>query len=339
MSATREIHPTMSMPRRRALQGAAAAFVAAACGASGTAWAQAAAYPSRPIKLLVPFPAGALTDSLGRFVAEGLRASLGQPVVIENRPGAGTLLGAAQVAKAPADGYNLMIATTSTLALSPAMQAAPPASAADFVGVAMIGSVTLMLVTRPDLKARNLPELVAALRAEPNRYNYATPGNGTIHHVLVEQIKAQEKVSATHVPYQGSIPALSDVMSGRIDFMFIDAVAAMPQIQAKKVNVIAVAGPKRVAALPDVPTVPEAFPAIDTQAWQSVVSPKGTPVAVVDRLNAEISRHLDLPESRAQLLRMGVEANPMPVKAFQDLIVKDEQRLGNLVRSIGIKAN
>ena len=325
-----------SMPRRRFMQGAAAVLAASACTAP---WAQPAAYPNRPIKLLVPFPAGALTDSLGRFVAEGLRASMGQPVVIENKPGAGTLLGAAQVAKSPADGYHLMIATTSTLALSPAMQAAPPATAADFVGVAMIGSVTLMLVIRPDWKVRNLTELVAALRAEPNRYNYATPGNGTIHHVLVEQIKAQEKVSATHVPYQGSIPALSDVMSGRIDFMFIDAVAAMPQIQARKVNVIAVAGPKRVAALPDVPTVPEAFPAIDTQAWQSVVAPKGTPAAVVERLNAEISRYLDLPESRAQLLRMGVEANPMPVKAFQDLIAKDEQRLGNLVRTIGIKAN
>lgn len=333
MSMSERIPP---LRRRRVLQGLAAMVAA---GSSAAALAQPAAYPNRPIKLLVPFPAGALTDSLGRFVADGLRASLGQPVVIENKPGAGTLLGAAQVAKSPPDGYQLMIATTSTMALSPAMQASPPATAADFVGVAMIGSVTLLLITRPDWKVRNLQELVAALRAEPNRYNYATPGNGTIHHVLVEQIKAQEKVTATHVPYQGSMPALSDVMSGRIDFMFLDLVAAMPQIQAKKVNVIAVAGPKRVASLADVPTVPETFAAIDTQAWQSVVAPKGTPAAVVDRLNAEINRHLDLPESRAQLLRMGVEANPMPVKAFQDLIVKDEQRLGNLVRSIGIKVN
>jgi tripartite-type tricarboxylate transporter receptor subunit TctC len=295
-------------------------------------------YPTRPIKLVVPYPAGALTDSLGRFVGEGLRASLGQAVVVENRPGAGTLLGASVVAKSPADGYSLMIATTTTLALSPAMQSAPPATAADFVGVAMIGSVTLMLVVRPDWKVRNLRELVAAIAAEPGRFNYASPGNGTMHQVLVEMIKSQEKISATHVPYQGSMPAVSDVMAGRVDFMFLDAVAAMPQIQARKVNVIAIAGSQRAAALPDVPTVSETYPAIDTQAWQAVVAPRATPAAIVERLNAEINRQIDSAEGRAQLLRMGVDANPMSVKALAEVIARDEQRLGALVRANNIKA-
>ena len=296
------------------------------------------AWPSRPIRLVVPYPAGALTDSLGRFVGEGLRASLGQTVVVENRPGAGTLLGASVVAKSPADGYNLMIATTTPLALAPAMQPAPPATAADFVGVAMIGSVTLMLVVRPDWKVRNLRELVAAIAAEPGRFNYASPGNGSMHQVLVEMIKSQEKINATHVPYQGSMPAVSDVMAGRVDFMFLDAVAAMPQIQAGKVHVIAIAGSQRAAALPNVATVTETYPAIDTQAWQALVAPRGTPAAIVDRLNAEINRHIESADGRAQLLRMGVDANPMSVKALAELIARDEQRLGALVRTNNIKA-
>ncbi|MBC7468865.1 MAG: tripartite tricarboxylate transporter substrate binding protein [Ramlibacter sp.] len=321
--------------RRRLLQGAALAL-----GASSalTGLAQAG-YPDHPIKLLVPFPAGALTDSLGRLMAERLRPVLGQAVVVENRPGAGTLLGASQVAKSPPDGYNLIVATSTTLAIAPAMFAAPPAVAADFIGVGMIGSVTLILITRPDLKARNLTELVALLRAEPGKYNFGSPGNGTMHQLLVEMIKSQEKVSATHIPYQGSMGALSDLMTGRIDFMFIDAVAGLPQIQAGKVNAIAVAGAKRAPALPQVATVAETYPRIDMQAWQSIAAPKGTPMAVVSRLNAEMNKLLETPELRATLLKLGVEANPMSVQGLNELIATDEKRFGDLVRAVGVKAN
>lgn len=321
--------------RRRLLQGAALAL-----GASSalTGLAQAG-YPDHPIKLLVPFPAGALTDSLGRLMAERLRPVLGQAVVVENRPGAGTLLGASQVAKSPPDGYNLIVATSTTLAIAPAMFAAPPAVAADFIGVGMIGSVTLILITRPDLKARNLTELVALLRAEPGKYNFGSPGNGTMHQLLVEMIKSQEKVSATHIPYQGSMGALSDLMTGRIDFMFIDAVAGLPQIQAGKVNAIAVAGAKRAPALPQVATVAETYPRIDMQAWQTIAAPKGTPMAVVNRLNAEMNKLLETPELRATLLKLGVDANPMSVQALNELIATDEKRFGDLVRAVGVKAN
>ena len=321
--------------RRRLLQGAALALSASS---ALTGLAQAG-YPDHPIKLLVPFPAGALTDSLGRLMAERLRPVLGQAVVVENRPGAGTLLGASQVAKSPPDGYNLIVATSTTLAIAPAMFATPPAVAADFIGVGMIGSVTLILITRPDLKARNLTELVALLRAEPGKYNFGSPGNGTMHQLLVEMIKSQEKVSATHIPYQGSMGALSDLMTGRIDFMFIDAVAGLPQIQAGKVNAIAVAGAKRAPALPQVATVAETYPRIDMQAWQSIAAPKGTPMAVVSRLNAEMNKLLETPELRATLLKLGVEANPMSVQGLNELIATDEKRFGDLVRAVGVKAN
>ena len=296
-------------------------------------------YPDRGIKLVVPFPAGALTDSLGRMIAERLRPILGQSIVVENRPGAGTLLGASVIAKAPPDGYNLLVATSSTLAISPSLYANPPAITSDFVGVAMIGSVSLFLVTRKDLKVNNLAELVEEMRQRPGKLNFASPGSGTMHHLIVETIKVQEKVDAMHIPYQGSVTALSDLMSGRIDFMFLDAVAALPQISANKINVIAVAASRRNTNLPSVPTVSETFPLIDIQAWQTIAAPKNTPAAIVQRLNEEINKSLDSPEGRASLQRVGVDANPLSLKALEELIARDEKRLGNLVKSLGLKAS
>ncbi|KQT08129.1 Bug family tripartite tricarboxylate transporter substrate binding protein [Ramlibacter sp. Leaf400] len=324
------------LTRRRLLAQAAAAGGALALPLSSLAQG---GYPDRPIKLLVPFPPGALTDTLGRLVAERVRTALGQPLVVENRPGAGTLLGASVVAKSPPDGYQLMVATSTTLAISPAMYAAPPATPADFIGVAMIGAVSLYLVTRPDLKVANLGELVTEIRNTPGKLNFGSPGNGTMHHLIVEMIKAQEKVQATHVAYQGSMTALQDLMTGRIDFMFLDAVAAMPQIQAGKINAIAVAAARRTQALPQVATVAETFPQIDLQAWQTVAAPRATPMPVVQRLNAEINKALDSAEGRAALQKVGVDANPMSVQALNELIARDEKRLGDLVRAAGLKAS
>ena len=296
-------------------------------------------YPDRGIKLVVPFPAGALTDSLGRMIAERLRPILGQSIVVENRPGAGTLLGASVIAKSPPDGYSLLVATSSTLAISPSLYANPPAITSDFVGVAMIGSVSLFLVTRKDLKVNNLAELVEEMRQRPGKLNFASPGSGTMHHLIVETIKVQEKVDAMHIPYQGSVTALSDLMSGRIDFMFLDAVAALPQISANKINVIAVAASRRNTNLPNVPTVSETFPSIDIQAWQTIAAPKNTPPAIIQRLNEEINKSLDSPDGRASLQRVGVDANPLSLKALEELIARDEKRLGNLVKSLGLKAS
>jgi tripartite-type tricarboxylate transporter receptor subunit TctC len=321
-------------PSRRSVLRSAAAVGA---GLALPAWAQGG-YPDRPVKLVVPFPPGALTDTLGRLVADRLRPALAQPVVVENRPGAGTLLGASVVAKSPPDGYNLMVATSTTLAISPAMYAAPPALPSDFIGVAMIGSVSLFLVTRADLKVASLGELVAEMRRN-GQMNFGSPGIGTMHHLLVEMIKAQEKVNATHVPYQGSMAAVSDLLTGRIDFMFLDAVAALPQLQAGKLNAIALAAARRLAALPHVPTVAETFPAIDLQAWQTVAAPRGTPMPIVQRLNAEINKSLDSADGRAALLKVGVDANPLGVQAVNDLIARDEKRLGDLVRAAGLKAS
>lgn len=319
--------------RRQVLGALAAGLLPVVPGA----FAQAG-YPDRLIKLTVPYPPGALTDSLGRLVAERLRIGLGQPVIVENRAGAGTLLGAAAVAKSPADGYQLLVATSTTLAISPAMFAQPPALPTDFVGVAMIGSVSLLLVTRPDLKVQSLADLVTLVRRDPGKFTFGSPGNGTMHQLIVEMVKAQEKLTATHVPYQGSMTALGDLMSGRIDFMFLDVVAALPQVQAGKINAIAVSAARRLPALPNVPTVAETYPSIDVQAWQSIVAPKGTPDSVVQRLNAELNKQLGEAETRVALQTVGVEPNPMSVAALNELIGRDVRRFGELVRAIGLKA-
>lgn len=302
------------------------------------AWAESN-FPDHPIKLTVPYPPGALTDALGRIVAERLRVSFGQPVVVENKAGAGTLLGAAAVAKSPPDGYSLLIATSTTLAISPAMFSSPVVLPSEFAGVAMIGSVSLLLVTRPDLKVTSLPELVALMRRDPGKYSYGSPGNGTMHQLLIEMIKVQEKVQATHIPYQGSLTALRDLLTGRIDFMFLDVVAALPQVKAGKINAIAVSAAHRLPALPNVPTVAETYPAIDVQAWQSVVAPRGTPDAVLQRLNIGINQQLRTPELKAALQAVGVEANPMSTAALDELIGRDAKRFAELVHSLGLRVN
>ena len=324
----------LSRFRRRLLQGAA---LAAATLAPFGAWA--VDYPDKPVHLLVPFPPGGLTDVLGRIVAERLQRALGQPFVIDNRPGAGTLIGAGIVAKAPADGYTLMVATSSTLGISPVLYENTSFRIADLVGVAMLGDVSLLLVTRPDFPAANAAELVAALRAKPGGYNFASPGSGTVHHLLIEMLKAQEGVAVTHVPYQGSGPALTDMMSGRIDFMLIDASIGLPQVRAGKIKLLAIASSKRSSLAPDTPTLTETYPKLDLQAWQSIAAPAGTPPALVARLNAEINRELATPEFRAQLVKVGLEPRPMGVAEFNEMVRRDAARWAELVKVSGAKAN
>ena len=326
--------------RRRIVQAAAAAGV----GLTGAVvpWPSLgqATYPDRPITLVVPYPPGGLTDALGRLLGEQMRPALGQPWVIENRPGAGTLRGAAQVAKAAADGYTLLVATSTTLAISPAMFPSPPATAADFTGVAMIGSVNLFLVTRPDLDVKNLADLVTLLRRNPDRYSFASPGNGTMHHLIVEMIKKQEKVSATHVPYQGSVTALTDLMGGRIDFMFIDAVGRP-------------AAGRRRQGQGDRGRRAEALGAAArcTPPWRkptrrSTCRPGNRSrrraarrATIVARLNAEINKQLATADLKDALRKVGVEANPMSPQALNDFIDADAKRFADLVKSAGVKAN
>lgn len=322
--------------RRLALQGLGAA---AAGLATSQGWAQSSGYPDRPIRILVPFPPGALTDNLGRAVAERLRTAFNQPVVVENRPGAGTMLAGSQVAKATPDGYTLMVATSTTLGIAPFLFPNPPIRITDLTGIAMLGNVQLILVARPDLPANQLRELISLLRSAPGRFNYASPGNGTVHHLLMEMIKAREKVSSVHIPYTGSVPALTDIIAGRMDFMFVDVAVGLPQVRAGKLKALAVTGAKRSGLLPDVAAVGEVLPGLEFQAWQSIAGPNGMPADVQARLHGEINKALNTPEVRAQFAQIGVEANPMSQADFNAMITRDAAAWQAVIKQSGAKVD
>ena len=295
------------------------------------------AWPSQPIRVVVPFPPGGLTDVLGRLVAERLQSAFGQPAVVDNRPGAATQVGAALVAKQPADGYTLLIATSTTLGIVPALYAKPLIAVAEFAAVAMLGNVTFFLVARPDLAATTPPKLMAMLRDRPDTYSYGSPGAGTAHHLLVELIKTRENAKAQHVPYQGSTKAVVDLMESRLDFMFLDASVALPQIVAGKIKALAVTGKSRLPSQPDVPALTEFYDGLDLQAWQSIVGPAGLAVTTVEKINAEINKALGEPTFMQRLQEVGVEPTPLTVKAFGDLIQRDAGRWAELVRVSGAR--
>jgi tripartite-type tricarboxylate transporter receptor subunit TctC len=294
-------------------------------------------WPRQPLKIVVPFPPGGLTDVMGRLVGERLNLAFGQPVIVDNKPGAATQIGASYVAKQPPDGYTLLLATVSTLCITPALYAKPLVTRADFAGVAMLGNVVLILVCRPDLPVRDPRELVALLKASPDRYSYASPGQGTVHHLLVELIRSREGFTATHVPYIGSAKAVVDLAEGRFDFMFLDATVALPQIQTGKLRALAITGAERNATVRDAPTLAEFFPGLDLQPWMSIVAPFATPTAVVQRLNDEINKAIALPTVSQRLRDVGVEPMALSVHIFEDFVRSDAGRWADLVKLSGAR--
>jgi tripartite-type tricarboxylate transporter receptor subunit TctC len=286
---------------------------------------------------VVPYPPGGLTDVVGRLVGERLQTGFGQPAVIDNKPGAATQLGASFVAKAPPDGYTLLLATVSTLCITPALYARPLINPADFAPVAMMGRVVLFLVCRPDLPVTDPKALVAMLQAKPDGYSYGSPGVGTAHHLLVELIRSRMPFSATHVPYLGSAKAVVDLMEGRFDFMFLDAAVALAPVKAGKLKVLAVTGAVRDPTLPEVPPLTDFFPGFDLQPWMSIVGPAGLPAPVVERLNSELNKALADPIFIQRLRDVGLAATPLSVVAFSEFIKRDAARWAELVKLSGAK--
>ncbi len=301
-----------------------------------SAWGQS--FPSQPIKIVVPYPPGGLTDVLGRLSAERLQAAFGQPVIVENKPGAATQLGASWVAKQPPDGHALLLATVSTLCITPALYTRPLISPSDFAPVAFMGNVVLFLVCRPGLDARDPRELVALLRRKPGGYSYGSPGVGTAHHLLSELILSREKLTAVHVPYLGSAKAVIDLAEGRFDFMFLDATVALPQIAAGKIRALAVTGTAADPTQPLVPPLVKFFADLDLQPWMSIVAPAGTPAPIVDKLNVVLNMALADPDFIQRLRDNGMAPLPLTVAAFGDFIRRDAVRWAELVRISGAKA-
>jgi tripartite-type tricarboxylate transporter receptor subunit TctC len=268
-------------------------------------WADA--YPSHAIKVIVPYPAGGTIDLLGRLVADQLRAGLNATVVVENKPGAATLLGAEQVARAEADGYTLLIATSTTLAINKALyRKLPYDPVADFTAIAPLVRVPFALVVNPSLPA-TLPEFTAYAKANPG-LTYGSAGNGSPHHLGAEMLRAALGISVRHISYRNSVPALLDVIAGRIAFMVSDLGQALPQIRDGKVRVVGVTTPQRVPAAPDIPTLAElGLNGFELVAWVGVVAPSGVPRPIVERLAAQVERLTKDPPIRERLTTMGYE--------------------------------
>jgi tripartite-type tricarboxylate transporter receptor subunit TctC len=313
---------------------------AAALGAALPALAQEA-YPNRPLRLVVPFPAGALTDLLGRAVGERLGRALGQSVVIDNKPGAGTLVGAELVAKAPADGHTLLISTSSTFGISPALYKPSPIDPLrDFQPVSLVGTVNFFLIAANAFPAKNLREMVDLIRANPGKFNYASVGNGSAHQLFMEDLKQRMGLDIQHVPYKGTGGALVDLIPAKVHIMFADATVAVPNIQGGKVQTYGTSAAKQNTLIASVPPLSQFVPGFDWQAWQGVSVPAATPAPVVARLAAEMQKFQQTQELRDLLAQFGMEPwGPMSPAEFAAYVKNDMPRWAEAVRVSGAKVD
>ena len=302
---------------------------------------QAQDYPSRPLRFIVPYPPGALTDVLARAIGDRLATALKQPVVVENRAGAGTLLGADLVAKAPADGYTLLMATSTTLGISPAIYAKPAIDPVkDFAAVSLVGSVNFFLVTTPAFPARSVRDLIDQVRKNPGKFNYASSGSGSPHHLFMEVLKKEQGLDIQHVPYKGSALAVLDIMGGKPEMMFLDFSVAVPNIRGGKITALGTSAGKQSVLMPEVPPISASLPGFDWQAWQGVVTTAGTPPAVVARLNAEMQKFQNTEEFRALLVKFGMEPwAPNTAAEFAEIVKNDVGRWAGVVKAAGLKVD
>ena len=295
-------------------------------------------YPSKPIRLLVPFTPGGSQDVIGRLLAQKVSDSIGQTVVVENKAGAGGLIATQEEARAPADGYTLLLSTGAQMAIEPAIN--PKAgydSMKDFVHVVHLGDAPLVLLAVPSLPVKDVKELVALSKAKPGSINTASTGNGTYTHLTLELFKAASGADLTHVPYKGAAPAFTDLMGGQVQTMFTTTASAQPYTSTQKLRALAVTSPKRSAMMPDVPTFAESGTPLDVSVWIGISAPAGTPPAVVERLNAEFNKALQAPDVRAKLAALGVEPAGGTTAAMTQYVRADVERWARTVKTSNIK--
>jgi len=294
---------------------AAAALIAA------PALAQTQSYPNKPIKIVVPFAVGGIADTFSRAIGQKLGETWGQPVVVENKTGAGGNIGADFVAKSAPDGYTLVMGNIGTHAVNQSLFKSMPFDALkDFVPIAHVLDAEGLLVVHPDVPARTVPELIALARSQPGKMSYASGGLGTTSHLAGELFKSVAKVDIVHVPYKGNSPAITDLVGGQTQMIFATMPTVLPMVKAGRLRAIAVIGPQRAPALPDVPTVAESLPGFEVSNWIGLFAPAGTPPEIVARLNAEVQKIMRSPEIEKRLETEGakfIATTPQSFAAFQ----------------------
>ncbi|MGH8690434.1 MAG: tripartite tricarboxylate transporter substrate binding protein [Burkholderiales bacterium] len=304
----------------------------------GTANAQ---YPSKPLRLIVPFAPGGSTDIFARLIAERAQGPLGQPVVVENRAGAAGNIGAEAVVRSAPDGYTLLMATTGVMAINNALYRSMTYDAAkDLEPVLFVASITNVLIVPPDFPANSVAQLIAAAKKEPGKLSFASSGAGSSTHMSAELFKSMSGTDILHVPYKGSGQALPDLMSGRVSMMFENAPGAVPHIKSGKVRALAVTGLKRSPALPGVPTVAESGVAgYESLSWSGIAVPAGTPRAVIERLNKDLNAVLATPEMRAKLTEQGAETIGGAPEVFAQHVRAEREKWSRLIRANNIVVN
>ena len=317
------------MPRRQALATAAAATLLALCGASAQAQNT---WPSKPIRLVVGFPAGGTTDVMARVVGHALSKSLGQPVIVDNKPGASGNIGVGETIKASGDGHTLMVAPISVQTAKPYLFKPALNPERDLRPVASLGYAQLYLVAKKDLPVRSAAELVKLAKASPGKLSYGSGGAGTQMHLVGELFKQQAGVDVAHVPYRGAAPALQDVLAGQIDYYF-DPATGFQHIREGRARLLAVSGGKRSAFFPDTPTLTEVgVPGVELGNWFGVFAPAGTPNEVVTRLSSEIAKAVALPEVAQRFADLGAEPIAQDAATFRKTITDETKLLSALIR-------
>jgi len=296
-------------------------------------------YPTRPITLIVPFPPGGSTTVMARNVADKLSVSLGQQIVVENRGGAGGVIGTRSVARATPDGYTILLSYTATMAIAPAMNAnAGYDPRKDFVPIGMIGAAPSVLVVNPSMPVHSIAELIAYAKAAPTPLQYGSPGVGTVNHLAGEYLAAETGMKLQHVPYKGNGPALGDLLGGHIPMMFVPIPVALGNIKAGTLRGLAIGSAKRTSLLPDLPTLAESgVPGFEVALRYGLVAPAGTPPALIARLNKELNAALMTEDVKNRLATEGAESLPGTPEAYAADINQEEKKWGGLVKKLGLK--
>lgn len=314
--------------------------VLAALAVSGTALASDADFPNKPIKIIVGFPAGQGTDTIARAMTPKLQAALGQALIVDNKAGAGGILGQQAAATAAADGYTILFTSAGPMAVNPGVYAKLPYDPVkDYAPIAGVINVPLVLVANADLPAKNVKELMALAKAKPGEINFASSGNGVTNHLAMEMLAIAAGVKMTHVPYKGSPPALTDLMGGSVSVMFDTPVSVLPHIKSGKLKALAVSGSTRIAALPDVPTVAEAYPGFSAVSWMAFVAPAKTPAPVLARLSEAVVSVVKTPEMQKYFLAQGVEPMPLSSAELGIFIRTEVDKWGKAARAAGAKVD
>lgn len=298
------------------------------------------AFPSKPVRILVGFSPGGSNDIVARLIAPKLSEGLGQQVVIDNKPGAGGNIAASAMLSAPADGHTLMMCTTGTLSIQPHLIKAPFNPETDLLPVTQIANAPYLLLVNAALPVKDVKELVAYAKAKPGIINFASSGNGTGGHLAGEMLKARAGIDIVHVPYKGTGQAMTDLLAGQVSMIFDQPVSSMPYAQSGKLRILAVASPRRLPALPDVPTVAESgIPAFDPVTWTGLCAAKGTPAAAIERMQREVAKVLAMPEISKRLIQDGLEPVGSTPQKFREFLAADKRKWGGVIKESNVKAD